>query len=186
MTKDRYSGAAFGSLLAACGGSWGGRPADAPPAPSSATLHEGEGSEPPATPAPDAKDCPHRNIAFNLANGGAVTASHAGTVPADDAKMAFDDNIGTKWSESASPTPWIAYEFSGTRTHVVTTYTVTSARDHPGDTDPKSWEFQGSSDPKDAPTITWTTLDKRSNQSFASRQLTQSYPIPNTTAYHRY
>ncbi len=186
MSTHRRVGAVISFLLAACGASSGGRPADAPPPPAVAAPRVGEGSEPSAPPASESNACPHRNIAFNLAKGGTVTASHPSTVPADDAKMAFDDNIGTKWSENASPTPWIAYEFSGTHTHVVTTYTVTSARDRPGDTDPKSWEFQGSNDPKDAPSITWTTLDKRSDQSFASRQLTLSYAIPNTTAYHRY
>ena len=47
--------------------------------------------------------------------------------------------------------------------------------------DPMNWLFQGSVNGS-----TWTTLDTQTNQTFASRFLTQIYWITNTTAYQYY
>lgn len=50
-------------------------------------------------------------------------------------------------------------------------YSLTSANDAPG-RDPKTWVLEGSNNGTD-----WTTVDSRSNESFASRGLTQTYNI---------
>ena len=50
-------------------------------------------------------------------------------------------------------------------------YSLTSANDAPG-RDPKNWVLEGSNNGTD-----WTAVDTRSNESFASRGLTQTYNI---------
>jgi hypothetical protein len=57
---------------------------------------------------------------------------------------------------------------------------VTSANDV-AQRDPKNWQFQGSNDG-----VTWTTLDTRTNETFASRFLTKTYDFPNGTPYRWY
>jgi len=47
--------------------------------------------------------------------------------------------------------------------------------------DPKNWQFQGSQNG-----TAWTTLDTRTNETFASRFLTKQYAITNTTAFAYY
>src|SRR5262249_1918032 len=75
---------------------------------------------------------------------------------------------------------WIAYQFAGTTTHVVTSYAITSANDVPT-RDPMSWLFQGSMDG-----VGWTTLDGRVSESFANRWQTNGYTFNNATAYPPY
>ena len=99
----------------------------------------------------------------------------------------FDDNTGTKWEAADHETPWIAYEFPDDETHVVTTYSVTSAADTVAD-DPKTWELQGSEDGPDVAEedLNWVTLDSRTGQEFEQRYETRFYEFDNDTAYHRY
>lgn len=64
--------------------------------------------------------------------------------------------------------------------HIATSYSVTSANDFPA-RDPKNWSLQGSNNG-----TSWTTLDTRTGQTFASRFLTKTYTFSNTTAYSYY
>jgi hypothetical protein len=116
---------------------------------------------------------------INLAVGGTVTSSSAGTAPTDMTK-AFDADAITIWFPQFSTMAWIAYQFAGAAQKVVTAYSVTSALDWP-DTDPRSWTFDGSKDG-----TTWTTLDTRTNQLFENRSQTNFYTFANATAYNRY
>jgi hypothetical protein len=94
---------------------------------------------------------------------------------------AFDGQSSTKWfTGSGGATAWIAYEFAGTTTHVVTSYAITSANDVP-ERDPSGWIFQGSTD-----AVAWITLDSRGGEVFATRFQTNGYTCANTTAYPRY
>jgi hypothetical protein len=115
---------------------------------------------------------------INLAQGGTVTASSAGTAPTD-MTMAFDGDATTKWLAPRT-TAWIAYAFAGLTPALVTSYTITSPVDWP-DTDPSSWTLDGSNDG-----TAWTTLDTRTGQTFASRQQTNLYSFANATPYNRY
>jgi hypothetical protein len=74
----------------------------------------------------------------------------------------------------------LQYNFGAGVAWAVARYDISSANDVPS-RDPSAWQFQGS--PNGA---TWTTLDTQTNQTFASRFLTQSYWISNVTAYQYY
>jgi hypothetical protein len=115
----------------------------------------------------------------NLAQGGTVTSSNPNVAPEDMTK-AFDGLYTTKWFAGGVTTAWIAYQFAGTTTHVVTSYAITSANDVPT-RDPANWLFQGSMDG-----TAWTTLDSRVGETFANRFQTNGYAVNNTTAYPRY
>jgi hypothetical protein len=94
--------------------------------------------------------------------------------------QAFDNDGLTKWFVRANTMPWIAYQFAGGATHVVTSYAVASANDF-AERDPSAWQLQGSNDG-----TTWTTLDTRTAQTFAGRFQMNVYPCANQTAYPRY
>ena len=47
--------------------------------------------------------------------------------------------------------------------------------------DPKNWQLLGSND-----ATNWTTLDVRTNETFATRFLTKQYTFTNSTAYRYY
>jgi hypothetical protein len=100
--------------------------------------------------------------------------------PNETAAMAFDGSTATKWfNANGGNTGWLQFYFGGPLKAVVR-YALSSANDVPG-RDPKNWQFQGSQDGS-----SWTTLDTRSNELFASRFLTKQYAISNTTAFAYY
>src|SRR5882762_5199578 len=74
---------------------------------------------------------------------------------------------------------WLACYFGGPAKTVVR-YDLTSANDVPG-RDPRNWQFQGSQNG-----TTWTTLDSRTGETFASRFLTRQYSFSNTNPYAYY
>ena len=115
----------------------------------------------------------------DLTEGGTASDNGA-TNPAGQGEVeAFDNNTSNKWLV-LSPTGFIQYDFSGTTSHAVNRYTITSGDDFPG-RDPRNWQFQGSNDG-----TSWVTLDTKTGITFASRTQTQSFTISNTTAYQIY
>ena len=114
----------------------------------------------------------------DLCTGGTITAS-AENAPNEDKTKAFDNTTSTKWLAFAS-TGWIQYDFAGTTAYAVNKYTVSSANDYPT-RDPKNWTLKGSNDGTN-----WTTVDTRTNVTFASRFQTQTFTFTNTTAYQMY
>jgi fibronectin type 3 domain-containing protein len=109
--------------------------------------------------------------------GGTATASSNGGN--ESPAMAFDGLTSTKWYYgTVGGTGWLQYKFSSAT--AVTEYRITSANDVP-QRDPAAWTFQGSNDGS-----VWTTLDTRTAQTFAARSQTNTYTIPNTTAYAYY
>jgi hypothetical protein len=119
--------------------------------------------------------------AVNRATGGTVISSVAtDNKPTEDKLKAFDNDTATKWFVTASMTPWIGYQFATGTTHAITSYTLTSANDMPT-RDPMSWRLEGSND-----AATWTPLDTRTGETFASRFQTNTYTFTNTTAYAAY
>jgi hypothetical protein len=111
----------------------------------------------------------------NLAQGGTATASVAGA-----AGNAFDGDAMTKYYIVGTSTPWIAYQFAGAATKVVTSYSVTSGNDWT-DRDPAAWQLQGSNDG-----MNWTTLDTQIGQYFGNRFQTNYFTFTNATAYSNY
>ncbi|MFB9330157.1 discoidin domain-containing protein [Paenibacillus aurantiacus] len=115
----------------------------------------------------------------SLTTDGTVTASASGSPAGEEKEKAFDGSAATKWLIFAN-NGWLQYQFGGGAQKVAKSYSITSANDFPA-RDPKSWTLQGSNN-----AATWTTLDTRSGETFASRFLTKTYTIPNTTAYAYY
>jgi hypothetical protein len=113
--------------------------------------------------------------------GGVATASSVGSI-GENGQQAFDLNAGTKWynGDNNGGTGWIAYQFAGLASHVVTSYSVTSANDVPP-RDPTAWELQGSNNG-----ATWVVVDQRSAVTFAARFQTNSYTCANKVAYRWY
>jgi hypothetical protein len=111
--------------------------------------------------------------------GGTVTSSSTSSPSGEEKEKAFDANPSTKWLITTS-TGWIQYKFATGVTQIATSYSITSANDVPG-RDPKNWTLQGSNNG-----TSWTTLDTRTNETFATRFLKKNYTFSNTTAYAYY
>jgi hypothetical protein len=126
----------------------------------------------------------------DLCNGGfAFSTLYApvGSGGPEDAPKAFDNNFTTsKWLTAApgeaGPNPpeiWARAQLSGGAA-VIVSYTVTSANDEQY-RDPRDWTLSGSNDGS-----TWTVLDTRTNEVFATRFLSKNYNFSNSTAYAYY
>ncbi|WP_203896858.1 ricin-type beta-trefoil lectin domain protein [Virgisporangium aliadipatigenens] len=96
----------------------------------------------------------------------------------DGAESVVDHSQYTKYLVYGTTTTWLGYTTEADAT--ATRYTVTSANDAP-DRDPRSWSLLASPDG-----TSWTTLDTRTDQVFATRFQTLSYPLTNTAAYRHY
>jgi regulation of enolase protein 1 (concanavalin A-like superfamily) len=114
----------------------------------------------------------------NVAFGGAANDSANNPNGSQGAAKAFDLNAGSKWLCSAIS--WLQYDFGASNAQTIKRYTITSANDVPA-RDPKDWQLLGSNDGS-----TWTTLDTRSNQSFATRFEAQTYSIASPGGYRYY
>jgi hypothetical protein len=90
-----------------------------------------------------------------------------------------DGLLSTKWQDS-SATSWVVYDFGANTTKTVRRYRLSSSADTPA-RDPMNWQFQGSQNSSD-----WTTLDTRTNESFATRGETREYRVTTTGAYRYY
>jgi len=113
------------------------------------------------------------------ATGGTATANAQKT--GETADMAFDGSTATKWfTDVNASTGWLQYQFADGLAWRITQYQIASANDVQ-QRDPKDWQFQGSNNG-----TSWTTLDTQTGQSFATRLLTKTYNLVNTTPYRYY
>jgi predicted alpha-1,2-mannosidase len=94
-----------------------------------------------------------------------------------DAAALFDDRSSTS-AVFASTTPTVSFELDGP-TARARMYTLTSAEAEGGD--PTAWEFQGSHDGK-----RWTTLDTRTDQTFAERRQTRAFSVTEDGVYRHH
>jgi alpha-L-fucosidase 2 len=111
---------------------------------------------------------------------GGTAAALADNPPDETCQEAFDINTSTKWYDPAASTGWLSYTFSNGYAWAVTQYQITSANDV-SQRDPMNWQLQGSNDGS-----TWTTLDTRAGETFASRYLLKTYTLTNTTPFCSY
>lgn len=114
-----------------------------------------------------------------LSGSPAITASSA-NAPGQGADKAFDSILSTRWVTSTNGPGWLQYNYGANNKKTVTGYTLTSASDTP-QRDPKDWQFQGSNNG-----TSWTNLDTRTGETFASRVLAKTYSFTNTTPYQYY
>lgn len=109
-----------------------------------------------------------------------------GEVPPDGAKEnAFDGSLNTKWVDSIVPNgtnnySWIQYLYPDNGTLVAGQYALVSAADSP-ERDPADWNFYG----VDLST-NLILLDRQTNQVFAGRGQTNTYPLTNLLAFLGY
>ncbi len=80
----------------------------------------------------------------------------------------FDHTATTKWLDF-SGTTWIQVSFN--EPHALESYSFTSANDR-SERDPKNWTLSGSNDG-----VTWTVIESRASQSFASRLLQRDFVL---------
>jgi len=118
----------------------------------------------------------------NVAFGGTATSSDnpTGTPGSQAPASAFDTHCGSKWFNGISSTGWLQYDFGSGNAQTIKRYTVACANDLPN-RDPKDWQVQGSNDGS-----AWTTLDTQSNQAFAYRFHSNTYPIASPGSYRYY
>ncbi|WP_434381071.1 GH92 family glycosyl hydrolase [Melittangium boletus] len=106
----------------------------------------------------------------------AVTANGE-NLPDEGAARAADGEVLSKWLVFTS-TGWLRFQLA--EPIAVTRYALSSANDSP-ERDPSAWALEGSDDG-----TSWTELDRRSGESFASRFETRTYTFSNTTPYLHY
>ena len=80
----------------------------------------------------------------------------------------FDHTATTKWLDF-SGTTWIQVSFN--EPHAIESYSFTSANDR-SERDPRNWTLSGSNDG-----VTWTVIESRASQSFASRLLQRDFVL---------
>lgn len=90
-----------------------------------------------------------------------------------------DGLASTRWQDNAA-TSWVVYDFGASVTKTIRRYRMTSSTESSA-SDPMDWQFQGSQNASD-----WTTLDTRTNESFAGRGEVHEYKVPTTGAYRYY
>jgi poly(beta-D-mannuronate) lyase len=109
-------------------------------------------------------------------NNGTITAQYTNTSkPAENFPSLIDNNAATKYFISNRTSLWVQYR--STIPAVAVRYKITSANDVPT-RDPGSWNLQGSND-----SVSWVTLDTRTNETFATRFLTRTFTFENSTPY---
>ncbi len=115
--------------------------------------------------------------------GGNVTAQYYDSPSGEEIDKLVDNvvnqsNLSKYLTFHASG--WVQYQFNNGNQFVVTKYTLTSANDFE-ERDPLNWVLSGSNDGS-----SWTTLDTRTGEDFASRWLTREFTFENTEAYEYY
>lgn len=110
---------------------------------------------------------------------GTITVGNTSSPSAEQPPEALDGSITTKWLSFAPSGTYYQFRFNG-GPEAVTAYTLTSANDA-SERDPYSWVLSGSNDGS-----SYTVLDTRDAQDFATRFETQLFGFMNTTAYQYY
>ncbi|GGB87190.1 PKD domain-containing protein [Dickeya fangzhongdai] len=116
----------------------------------------------------------------SFAYSGIAYAASTQPVVTRTAEYAFDGSADTKWQGSGQ-NGWLQYRYAARAATAITSYTLTSASSAAA-RDPLDWALLGSKDGK-----SWTTLDTRSGQTFASRAMARRFTItsPGSYAYYR-
>jgi hypothetical protein len=108
---------------------------------------------------------------------GTISAQYSDSPAGEDIAKVIDNTSSTKYLTFHN-SAWIQFQSSGS--YVVTRYAITSANDA-AERDPLTWTFSGSTNG-----TSWTTLDTRSNEDFASRLQRREFSFTNSTAYSYY
>ncbi|UYQ94531.1 fibronectin type III domain-containing protein [Chitinophaga horti] len=110
--------------------------------------------------------------------GGTITAQYNNTVQVNENYPNLIDNSTATKYYIPQTNLWVQYQSPFTA--VVTQYAITSANDA-ATRDPRDWTLQGSNNG-----TSWTTLDTRTAETFATRFLRKTYSFANTNSYLYY
>lgn len=107
------------------------------------------------------------------------TGSQYGTGTSRDGEntAALFDNTSDTQVTFSSDEPQVTFTYAHAK-QTVQQYTITSGTSAG---DPKSWQLQGSNDG-----TTWTTVDERTNQTFAYRQQTEPFTVSEPGSFKQY
>ncbi len=109
--------------------------------------------------------------------GGTMSSQYTDSPAAEAHGNLIDNNSNTKYLTFHNAS-WVQYQATGN--YVVSRYTITSANDA-AERDPLTWTLQGSGNG-----TTWTTIDTRTGEDFATRLLKRSFTFTNSTGYTYY
>lgn len=111
------------------------------------------------------------------ANGGLLSVQYTNSTSKENYQTLTDNNVNTKYLARYNAC-WIRYE--SPQSAIVTQYSISSANDAAG-RDPKNWTLEGSDNG-----TSWTVVDTRTNETFASRFLTKTYNVAGAVSYLYY
>ncbi|GGE52728.1 F5/8 type C domain-containing protein [Pedobacter psychrotolerans] len=112
------------------------------------------------------------NLSVNIESSGGAAGS-------EGSAKAVDNDFNTKFLINPYQSNFYM-QLSFSSPQQVASYTLTSGNDAPG-RDPKDWKFSGSTDG-----TTWVDLDKRTEEMFSGRNLTNTYNFKNKVPYNHY
>lgn len=115
-------------------------------------------------------------------DGGTLTPASENTSNEEEVSaMLIDDDESTKfYIGSVGSGFWFQYASTTGGDMIVTMYTIVSGNDA-SDRDLKSWQFQGSNDGSN-----YTTLDTRTDETFADRGMARTFALTNPASYPYY
>jgi hypothetical protein len=115
----------------------------------------------------------------DVTKGGTLTGNYTNSPGAEALPNLIDSNFNSKYLAFNYNTDlYVQLAYPSPRK--IDAYTITSGNDRP-DRDPKNFNLQGSNNG-----TTWTTIDNRSNESFASRNLTRTFNLAAEAEYAYY
>lgn len=99
---------------------------------------------------------------------------------AQDVAASIDGNSDTKWcvEHGGRDVVWVA-DLGASPAKAPASYAITSGNDVP-ERDPAAWVLEGSADGK-----SWSTLDRRTGETFATRKQSRTFHIASPAA-HRF
>jgi hypothetical protein len=115
----------------------------------------------------------------DVTKGGTITGNHTNSPGGEQLPNLIDSNFSSKYLAFNYNTDlYIQLAFPSSRK--TDAYTITSGNDAP-ERDPKDFNLQGSNDG-----TTWTTIDSRTNETFAGRNFTRSFNLATEAEYSYY
>ena len=113
-------------------------------------------------------------------NGGSYAVSHTPVNNNESGAKLFDNTSSTKYCTFINASDEVTMTYNSTQSARLTSYTITSGNDFDG-RDPKNWRLEGSNNGS-----SWTTIDTRSNQTFASRFQKNTYNVTTSQEFSQY
>ncbi|MFA5328428.1 MAG: basic secretory protein-like protein [Prolixibacteraceae bacterium] len=121
--------------------------------------------------------CAQTNSDITDLTGGEISSQYNDSPVGESTEQLTDNDADSKFLTFHSET-WIMYH--SPKSYVINRYSLTSGNDAP-ERDPMDWQLEGSHNG-----VTFYPIDKRQNQSFASRKLKSEFVINNNSESYSY